>query len=757
MSLLKSIQIAFQPAKEITDPKKFSGRRDQVESACHLLLSKDHIFIHGISGIGKSSLARQLLLIAGGDTTLLKEIGSDLAQETFEYSACFLTCDSSVKNINALLYRLLIDPQGLAQWNDLLDLPPVGTFDLDGALNPKLVSEFRARAGKVAEKTQDGLALFIDELDKIEDRVGLASLIRSPPPKCLFVVIGISDSARELVQDHASIGRQLDTGNLLVPNMTEAELRLIVKRAEEELGRAITFEESATARLVHVAQGQPYLLQLVGKFSLNSAYRGQQKTVSAATVDKALQDIVVNRLSQDLEKEYLTAIGSSPLREVVLRVFAEAGPDPLNASEAYRKARQQGVDNPAAYVQHLLKKEFGAKLKRVKESFYQVSDPLFRAYVTATPRRLHPVQDSETPTNVEPAVDGPKPDPRPRSSVNIVHLSDLHYGPTHYFSKLPLANDRIPEADRPTVEKYLVEALQLSPAQPPIDILVVSGDFTQTAQTAEFKLAERSLKKIIGAVNLSEERVVMIPGNHDVSWSIRRSDPNEPALAFGPYMRFRGKFGNKLRANPEPHELYEIHDYIKDLGCVVLGLNSAVMEEQDEHRGYIGETQLQSALTEVEQLCVGQAPIKIAVFHHHIMPVPTVEADQARPEETLRDVAKVKERLWAAGFTVVLHGHRHQGYEEQISDGQQRSLVVIGCGSTGVEVRERGSQRLQFNRIQLQRSDKELTVRVRRVYFDVARTQWIPSEDHHPVFKIPLPAATEADVALQEAAAGAVG
>ncbi|WP_440136264.1 hypothetical protein, partial [Escherichia coli] len=74
--LYKNILDAFQPAKEISDPRRFSGRKQQIERGAELLLARDHIFIHGVRGIGKSSLARQLALIASGKNDLLESIGS---------------------------------------------------------------------------------------------------------------------------------------------------------------------------------------------------------------------------------------------------------------------------------------------------------------------------------------------------------------------------------------------------------------------------------------------------------------------------------------------------------------------------------------------------------------------------------------------------------------------------------------------------------------------------------------------------------
>lgn len=57
---LAEIENAFLPVKEITDPERFAGRKEEVENLAYALVSSGtNIAIIGNRGIGKSSLARQ--------------------------------------------------------------------------------------------------------------------------------------------------------------------------------------------------------------------------------------------------------------------------------------------------------------------------------------------------------------------------------------------------------------------------------------------------------------------------------------------------------------------------------------------------------------------------------------------------------------------------------------------------------------------------------------------------------------------------
>lgn len=731
---INQIYGAFEPAKEITDPNKFTGRRAQIERGCELLTSKDHVFIYGIRGIGKSSLAIQLHRIATGDNTLLKSIDSPLKDQRYDFVTCFIACDDSIKNINALLYRLLRDQQGFAQWNSMLDLAEIGTFEITGALNPSLVSEFNNRAARLAAASNDGLVIFVDEFDRIKDQQGFASIVKSPPPKCTFVITGIGLTEKELVRDHESIVRKLDSGKLLVPNMSEPELRLIIERAEQEVEKAITFHPAVIERLIRISQGQPYLLQLVGKFCLLTTYKARQSEVSIDLLEKALREIAINKESF-LEDQYIHAIKNSANREKVLRIFAQSETDPVNTSEAYKAAKEAGVNNPSFYVGELVREQYGAKLIKVAEQYYRIPDPLFKAYVAATPPRLEGQNHDDSPEESESgavAIGSGN-----RNIINVVHLSDVHFGLVHYFSNLPIATDRVPDSDKPTFEKYISETLLPLPRQPGPDLIVFSGDFTQSAVTQEFNAAKFSIEKILSSLNLSAKRLILTPGNHDVNWAAQAADPADRKLPFMAYINFFSSLMGEPILMREPEKLFRVYDLTSDLNCIVLSLNSAVLESKEDHRGYIGATQMAEALAQVNRLPSDQNTIKIATFHHHLVPVSSLEADLSKNDEILRDAPYIKQSLLSAGFHLVLHGHRHHGHEEQVSDGQQRSLVVVGCGSSGVVQRERGAQPLQFNRIQIARVlNEHILITSTRHMFDAERRKWVHSEDHRAVFKM---------------------
>lgn len=141
-----------------------------------------------------------------------------------------------------------------------------------------------------------------------------------------------------------------------------------------------------------------------------------------------------------------------------------------------------------------------------------------------------------------------------------------------------------------------------------------------------------------------------------------------------------------------------VQDYRPAYPMVVAACNSNVLEGPDDHRGYIGDSQLEAIVAEMDRLDSQRESLRIVMFQHHLVPVPSIEAALDEPGHTIRDAARVKQTLLAANVRLVLHGHRHHPHVEQVGNGQDQ-MVILGAGSCGVIRAERGEQLLSFNKI----------------------------------------------------------
>src|SRR5205085_9431237 len=56
--------------------------------------------------------------------------------------------------------------------------------------------------------------------------------------------------------------------------------------------------------------------------------------------------------------------------------------------------------------------------------------------------------------------------------------------------------------------------------------LVLPGDVSELADPSEFKLASEFISEVVRTLHLRRDRLIFVPGNHDVDWTVLgSSDP----------------------------------------------------------------------------------------------------------------------------------------------------------------------------------------------------------------------------------------
>jgi AAA+ ATPase superfamily predicted ATPase len=101
---------AFRPAKEVDDPEFFAGRASEVTQLVDSLHAIGSCpIIYGDRGLGKTSLALQIRLIAMGHEELLASIGiqSRALDEDSRYLTFFVTCTDETINFEGLVQQLI--------------------------------------------------------------------------------------------------------------------------------------------------------------------------------------------------------------------------------------------------------------------------------------------------------------------------------------------------------------------------------------------------------------------------------------------------------------------------------------------------------------------------------------------------------------------------------------------------------------------------------------------------------------------------
>lgn len=209
----------------------------------------------------------------------------------------------------------------------------------------------------------------------------------------------------------------------------------------------------------------------------------------------------------------------------------------------------------------------------------------------------------------------------------IAHISDIHFG-----RELPVV-----------LESLLLKLEELQPG-----LIILSGDLTQRAKTAEFQAARAFLQRL-------RQPYLVIPGNHDM--------PAHNVLArfWNPWQRWR------------EHISPELEPVMQSDPFTAIGVNTARrmgLWTLDWSRGRINRQQMQR----IKQLFDTLPPtcLRLVVAHHPFW----------LPEEN-RDrglIGRRKEALQAfreAGVDVILGGHVHVPFVQLVDN-----IIVSHAGTT---------------------------------------------------------------------------
>jgi len=313
----------------------------------------------------------------------------------------------------------------------------------------------------------------------------------------------------------------------------------------------------------------------------------------------------------------------------------------------------------------------------------------------------------------------------------ILHLSDVHLIPAGGvddevgdYSKVGL----IEPADRQARKGLLEDTLSalatwLEDQHRTLDAVVVTGDVALRGRKEGYDLLPSLLARL-GSSLPAPDRIMVVPGNHDVAFHSPPSS-RERYLAFAAAIDAAGYRRSAL----EGYDDLDAYDPVllgTDGSYVLVGINSAnwsvareplseEAEQQlqdlvaagtlpDQLTGEIARLRLYDAarVSREQMITVGRAlrsaatrldrrPVWIAALHHQLFPVSPSE--EAKPFETMINLAEFRNFLADNAIDVVLHGHKHvpRIYDHDLgTNGQPQShadslhrLLVCSAGTVG--------------------------------------------------------------------------
>jgi 3',5'-cyclic AMP phosphodiesterase CpdA len=221
----------------------------------------------------------------------------------------------------------------------------------------------------------------------------------------------------------------------------------------------------------------------------------------------------------------------------------------------------------------------------------------------------------------------------------LAHLSDLHFG---------------------RVNTAAVDGLlrSLEDARP--NLIVVSGDFTQSARTKEFIAARAFLDRLPAPI-------FAVPGNHDLpQWN-----PLERLLR--PYDRYRQFIG-------------ELEPVWSDAELGLVGMKSPRRLPRNLNRaaGRVSERQLERVLARLDGL--PPALVRIVVVHHPLL-LPRIPRRPLPSHAFTRGAGRALAAFGRHRVRLVLSGHLHLSYSRRHEGVSEAPPTVTLPASEAAEIK----------------------------------------------------------------------
>lgn len=220
------------------------------------------------------------------------------------------------------------------------------------------------------------------------------------------------------------------------------------------------------------------------------------------------------------------------------------------------------------------------------------------------------------------------------------------------------------------------------------DCLCITGDISNEAHPAEFRMAGIIISEIAVALAVPESRIFFVPGNHDVNWPVQALDTEADGFwldqRYRPMLEATDFFTNRLR-HAQVETLFNA-PYIavwSEENFEVVAINTAGHDgpRAGTHHGLVN----QSAIDCLDDFFTTSGinnndQTRVCLIHHH--PLNYSDLICHEPDFSVATNAEnLLKALTKHRFDFLIHGHKHVPKITTWRNGGGHPLVVLAAGS----------------------------------------------------------------------------
>ena len=250
----------------------------------------------------------------------------------------------------------------------------------------------------------------------------------------------------------------------------------------------------------------------------------------------------------------------------------------------------------------------------------------------------------------------------------LAQVSDPHFQSFHHvklrelFSKRALGGLNLLLRRRRKHNMALLQALLEDLPARSIDHLAMTGDLCNIALESEWTAALRWIE----AAPLPADRVTVIPGNHD-AYVAEVVDKGTFERMFGNYQTA------ELRVDAAAYPFVRLRGNV-----ALIGASTGVPTGDFGAWGRVGQDQLArlEALLNTPEV---KSRRRVLMIHHPPL------VNRPGEDRNLRDRTELQALLGRVGVDLVLHGHDHRDYFNELPGPKSTRIPVVGAGSASYD------------------------------------------------------------------------